>query len=80
MKDLSSPAERYNLVQLGHGERRAVDSEDDSDDLGRDIVNEDEDRLTEKNYTSGSQQQSSGLEETVEKTNVLNRPSTVRQD
>ena len=64
-------------MQLNQRSRRAVDSEEDSDELERDIANEDEDRLTEKHYTAGSQQQSSELQETVEKTNV-HRPETVR--
>ena len=73
----SHPAERYNLVQLHRKQQRAVDSEEDSDDIERDIVDEDEDRLTERKYTAGSPQQSSDLQETVEKTTV-SRPGTVR--
>ena len=43
------------MVQLHQKGRRAVDSDEESDELERDIVNEDEDRLTEKHYTAGSQ-------------------------
>ena len=46
--------ERLNLVQFKNRNRKAVDS-DDSDDIDRAAVDEEEDRLTEKNYSSSLQ-------------------------
>ena len=52
-------------MQVNQKNRKAVDSED-SEDIERAAVDEEEDRLTEKNYSS-SLHQSSDIHDTVEK-------------
>ena len=73
MSEVHNNQEKFNLVQVKNRTRKAVDS-DDSEDIDRAAVDEEEDRLTEKNYSS-SLQQSSDIHDTVEK-NSKARPET----